>query len=207
MTSLFKNVGSLPWKIFVSLYNPITLTSFFAPICIFNINLKGLKLILLQRADENPAFRDLNNLVNHNLWTDAFTDLNVQYVVLFVAFVFTIFQIFRGTWDRAKAHNLEAVGTKLTTKRHGQFYLAISTIIVLGGFALFMTGILTTPEQIQLYKQNAEEPLFQVRSLGGIHPPPLTSYIFLGRTVLTIYGAYLTYFFTNAFPKLLGTES
>ena len=82
-------------KVFIlvlkSLFNPITLITIFAPILVLKINYFKLRDDLTNTFySEN--FLELKELVTNNKWADALVDINIQYVVLLVAFIFAILE-------------------------------------------------------------------------------------------------------------------
>jgi hypothetical protein len=188
-----------------SIFNPITLVSIFAPILILQISFLKLKDVLgNSHYSSNPLYADLKSLVTSNAWADTLVDINIQYVVLLVAFLFAIIQSFSGLLSLLRNYNIGEVIDKWSDNSSALTYLIISTLMIIGGGVVFLTGTFMTPEQINLYRLNSNDPIF---SFFGIHAPPLTSYIFIFRVLLSIYGVYLSFFIANILPKILNEKT
>ncbi len=195
---------SIIWRIIITiLKNPISWTTLFAPL-LFNLNNLRLHNSLAQPLiPSKEHFLDLSNLVTVNKWADALVDINIQYVVLLVAFIFTISQVAVAIWEVHRNHSLENIGKLWSENESAKLCFIISMIIIFGGMLIFVTGILISPEQIEKYKINSANPLF---TLGGFHPPPLLSKISISRFVLILYGWYLTRFFYKILPGIIGVS-
>lgn len=188
-----------------SVGNPVTLITFFAPVIVLKIN-----YLVLRDELSNPfyakKFPELKELVTSNKSGDALMDINIQYVVLLVAFIFTIIISVKGiiTLLRNHNHRINDIIDTWSDNTNALWYLAISVLIIFGGIIVFFTGGLVTPEQIELFKLNSANPPF---TLWGFHPPPFSSFMFIARAVIMIYAIYLTYFIKNVLPKILDEEA
>lgn len=184
-----------------SIGNPVTLITFFAPVVVLKIN-----YLVLRDELSNPFYaenyRELKELVTNNKSGDALMDINIQYVVLLVAFIFTIIGSVKGiiTLLRKRNSGIDDIIIIWSKNTQALWYVVISVLIIFIGIIVFFTGGLVTPEQIELFKSNSANPPF---TLWGFHPPPFSSYMFISRAVIMIYAAYLTYFLKNVLPKIL----
>lgn len=183
-------------------FNPITLVSLFAPILILQISFLKLKDVLTTSSQyaNNNFYNGLRELVSTNQWADTLVDINIQYVVLLVAFIFAIIQSISGIFSTLRNHNVDDIFDRWSRTYSALAFLIVSAIMIFGGIIAFLTGVIMAPEQINLYRENSADPLF---TIFGMHAPPLTSYIFIFRALLSVYGVYLSYFIANTLPKML----
>ena len=149
-------------------------------------------------------FLELKELVTNNKWADALVDINIQYVVLLVAFIFAILESVVGIITILRNYKVDDIIKKWSEDTKALLYLVISVIFILGGVIVFLTGGLVSPEQIELFKLNSASPLF---TFLGTHPPPFSSHIFIARVVIVIYAGYLTYFLKNTLPQVLNEQN
>lgn len=199
------NIKPFLRMILKSIFNPITLVSIFAPILILQISFLKLKDVLSNsHYSTNPLYADLKSIVTTNAWADTLVDINIQYVVLLVAFLFAIIQSFSGILSLLRNYKIGEVIDTWSDNSNALTYLILSTVMIIGGVIVFLTGAFMSPEQINLYRENSRNPLF---SFFGIHAPPLTSYIFIFRMLLSIYGVYLSFFIANILPKILNEKT
>ncbi len=182
--------------------NPITLISLFAPVIVLKIGLFKLNATLkLDSYKNSETYSQLSALATDNTWVDALLDLNIQYVVLIVTFLIILIQAISSIIKIVENHTIKDISRKLGEHSGVLTYCLISIGIIIGGLFVFSSGNTMSPEKINLYRENSQ------RYTSSVHPPPLTSIIFVSRVILTIYGVYLTFFIKNVLPKALNATS
>lgn len=167
--------------------SPITIVTLFTPTLIY---IGKLRSDFLQSHSTSAEYTELTKLVN-NKWADVLLDVNIQYVVLFTAFTFTIIQVIVGVFYILENHKLKEVANKWKEDNFALLFSIISILLFIIGIIIFFSGNLTSPAQFDLYKQNSDSPWLD---LGFVHAPPYNSNITYFRLALGVYGIIVTIF-------------
>lgn len=165
--------------LWTSFGSPLTLVTFFGPLIVLKLSFLFLKENL--RDNTNELFAPLKDAVLKNDWTEPMADFNVQFIVLIIVFAFAVYEVLSNFFGLIKEHKLSEINSKIKSDTSTLLFVLITVLIILSGGAMLIFGTFSTPENIYLFKENAE----YYNKLGwGVHPPPFLSNIFWARVVI-----------------------
>lgn len=179
-----------------SFSNPLTLITIFGPIVVINLSFVYLKVKFNSNSD--PYFLPLKEMVTKNAWTEPMADFNVQFIVLIIVFVFAIYDGVSSFYGLIKDHKLSEVKSKILSDIPTLLFIIVTIGFILTGVAFLLLGSFSSPENIKLFKENAE----YFRSIGWtVFPPPFRSNIVWARAAIVLfYIPVSSYLLNNKLP-------
>ncbi len=187
------------WSSFVS---PLSLVTFFGPLVVLKLSFLFLKE-KLSRPEYTSTFPDLKLMVQ-NPWTEPMADYNVQFIVLIIVFVFAVYEILSRFFGLIQEHTLNEVKNRIQQDTWAMLFVTMTAGFLIVGFTMLILGSFSTPENIELFKSNAE----YYAGIGwGVHPPPLMSNIFWARVaIIVIYSPVSNYLLNKKLPIIFDKE-
>lgn len=180
------------WDSFLS---PLSLVTFWGPFIVLHLSFLYLK----DNLKGATKFPELKILVQ-NSWTEPMADYNVQFIVLIIVFVFAVIEILSRFWRVIHEYPLKDVKAKILADNWALSFATTTVLFIVGGFVVLLLGTFSTPEDIDLFKSNAE---YWAKEGWSIHPPPLKSNIFLARfIVIFIYSPVSNYLLKEKLPRV-----
>jgi hypothetical protein len=176
--------------------SPLTLVTFFGPIIVLQLSFLYLKENL--RGNNDEYYQPLKAMVIDNPWTEPMADFNVQFIVLIIVFVFAVYEVMANFYGLIKEHTIQEVRLKILSDFATMTFVMITIIFILIGGGCLILGIFSSPENIRMFKENAE---YYALKGWRIHPPPLQSNIFWARVlIIFLYSPISNYLIRRKLP-------
>lgn len=178
-----------------SLLSPLTIITFWGPIIVLNTSFLYLKHKV--SSNNSITYTPLKSLLLDNEWTEPMADFNIQLIVLIIAFVFAVYEVIAKFFVIVKDYKIHEIKTKIQEDVSALILVSITLTFIFVGIFLLLVGAYSTPENILLFKENAEY------YSSAFHPPPFESNIVWSRGVIILfYSPVSSYLLTHKLPTL-----
>lgn len=156
--------------------------------------------LMSENYNDDLRFKALRELFKgeNREWTVAYSEFNMQYTIILVAFIITgteivygFFKIFR---EQAEKNELP----RLTTDPIVNLFGILSVAFIIWAFFTILYGGLVSPENVELLIQNEKRwENSWLHRIFGIVPPPWK--FFYPRLLIGLYNGFFIYFILKRF--------
>ena len=208
MKNLFSNAIIVIWKVVL---NPVTVISVVS-LLVHNNTVVGIRAemgipyrMTKEQIDSSnhitPQLKELGHILN-DPWNYAMSDMNMQNLILIVAFILAIYQLINGLlplmpYTFKKTSNTTRINHEITSDNWTLIFFTISIALFIFVAWVYFGNKSANLETLQLYLPR------EGKITGKTHLPPWESMITKCRYFLAAYGFISAIYFNYHFEKIL----